>query len=122
MAERRPLVVVGGQVQQLPAADTLPGGGGGGAAAIITAEIDLGTPARRSGNFAIPGVDMTIGQPVLVQKAVGPYTGKGTRADEAEMDLVTATGVVESATVIRVYWQSKGPVRGNMKFNYVIGG
>ncbi len=30
MAERRPLVVVSGTVQELPAGDTLPGGGGGG--------------------------------------------------------------------------------------------
>lgn len=30
MAVRRPLVLIGGQVQELPAADSLPGGGGGG--------------------------------------------------------------------------------------------
>lgn len=32
MAVRRPLVLIGGQVQELPAADSLPGGGGGTAA------------------------------------------------------------------------------------------
>ena len=32
MAVRRPLVLIGGQVQELPAADSLPGGGGGPAA------------------------------------------------------------------------------------------
>lgn len=32
MAVRRPLVLIGGQVQELPAADSLPGSGGGGGA------------------------------------------------------------------------------------------
>lgn len=30
MAERRPLVIVGSEVVELPSGDTLPGGGGGG--------------------------------------------------------------------------------------------
>ena len=30
MAERRPLVIVGNSIEELPAGDTLPGGGGGG--------------------------------------------------------------------------------------------
>lgn len=34
MAERRPLVIIDGQVQQLPSGDTLPGGGGGGSIAV----------------------------------------------------------------------------------------
>lgn len=34
MAVRRPLVLIGGQVQELPAADSLPGGGGASACAI----------------------------------------------------------------------------------------
>ena len=32
MAERRPLVIVGTEVTELPSGDTLPGGGGGGIA------------------------------------------------------------------------------------------
>lgn len=36
MAERRPLVLVGGQLQELPVGDTLPGSGGGGSGTIAT--------------------------------------------------------------------------------------
>jgi hypothetical protein len=99
----------------------LPSGGGGGSFTMQSTEIDLGANARRSGKFTISGVGMAIGKPVLIQKAVGPYTGKGTRADEAEMDAITATGSVTSATEITAYWQASGPVRGNYKFSYAIG-
>lgn len=36
MAVRRPLVVIGGQTQQLPAGDTLPSAGGGGLSGLAT--------------------------------------------------------------------------------------
>lgn len=84
-------------------------------------EVDLGATARRSGSFTIAGTGMTPGAPVQIAKAAGPYTGKGARADEAELDQITATAVVETASLIRVYWQSAGPVRGNFKFSYLIG-
>ena len=47
MAVRRPLVLIGGQVRELPAADSLPGSGGGGPAAwaAITGKPWLLTPA-----------------------------------------------------------------------------
>jgi hypothetical protein len=96
-------------------------GGGGGNPTFQTVEVSLGTSARRSGKFTIAGTGMTVGKPVLITKAVGPYTGKGTRADEAEMDLIVATASVTSSTEITAYWQSLGPVRGNFKFNYMIG-
>lgn len=41
MAVRRPLVLIGGQVQELPAADSLPGGGGPAAWAGITGKPQL---------------------------------------------------------------------------------
>ena len=44
MAVRRPLVLIGGQVQELPAADSLPGGGGPAAWAGITGKPWLLTP------------------------------------------------------------------------------
>jgi hypothetical protein len=101
-------------VSQLPS-------GGGGSFAMQSVEINLGATARRSGKFTINGAGLSIGQPVLIQKATGPYTGKGARADEAEMDAITATAAVTSATEITAYWQASGPVRGNIKFNYAIG-
>lgn len=93
-----------------------------GGLSVATVEVDLGTPGKRSGSFQITGLSgLTPGAPVVIQKAAGPYTGKGTCADEAEMDLITATGKVVTASVIEVYWQSKHLVRGNIKFNYMIG-
>jgi hypothetical protein len=44
MAERRPLVIISGQTQELPAGDSLPGGGGGGATG-GTAVLNFGTGA-----------------------------------------------------------------------------
>ena len=47
MAERRPLVQIDGQVQELPQGDTIPGasggGGGGGTTADVIQSVDLGT-------------------------------------------------------------------------------
>jgi len=98
---------------------TVPGSAGG--LTLTTVEQDLGSVARTSGNFSIAGAGLTPGDPVLIQKAAGPYTGKGTLADETEMDIVQPTAIVESATVIRVYWTSATPVKGNFKFDYAIG-
>jgi hypothetical protein len=95
--------------------------GGAGSAVFTTIEVDLGLVARRAGHFIITSSGLTIGKPVMIQKASGPYTGKGSRSDVAEFDLITATGAVISATEIEVFWQSQGPVRGNIKFNYLIG-
>lgn len=76
---------------------------------------------RRSGHVQITGLaGLTPGKPVLVQQAAGPYTGKGTRADEAEMDMLTVTGKVLNATTIDLYWQSKYQVHGNFKFDYAV--
>ena len=102
------------------AGTTLSSSGGGGTT-LTTVEKDLGS-AKRSGSFTIAGAGMTIGKPVLISKAVGPYTNKGTLADEAEMDIISANASVTSATVITAYWTASGPITGNVKFDYFIGG
>lgn len=80
-----------------------------------------GIPAL-SGTFDITGLTgLTAGKPVAIWKAAGPYDGKGTLADEAEMDTVTAEGYVVNATTVRVYWTASAPQIGDMKFNYLIG-
>ena len=93
----------------------------GSASAFTTVEIDLGAVPRRSGSFTIAGAGMTPGKPVMIQQAAGPYTGKGTLADEAEMDLLQVTASVTSATVITAYFTSPLLVAGNFKFDYLIG-
>lgn len=93
---------------------------GGGSPTFTIVEQNLAAVPARSGRFTIAGTGMTIDKPVMISKAVGPYTGKGTRTDEAEMDNLTAQGVVQSSTIIEVFWQAQSPVVGNFKFNYVV--
>lgn len=93
------------------------------AVALTTVEVSLGAApsATRSGKFTIAGVGLVIGKPVSIQQASGPYTGKGARNDEAEMDQVLVVGKVISAIAIECFWKSQHRVRGNFKFNYLIG-
>lgn len=101
-----------------------PTGGSGGPPALTTVEVNLGSTPRRSGRFTISGSGWTANKPVVIRQANGPYTGKGTRADEAEMDQVSVTGRVLNATTIQCYWQAVGQggrLRGNVKFDYFIG-
>ena len=95
-----------------------PGGGGG--LTLTPVEVNLGTAERRAGRFTITGAGLTAGKPVLIQQAVGPYTGKGTRADEAEMDQLVLSAAVLNTTTIEAFWNSHHKVRGNMKFNYAV--
>lgn len=97
---------------------THPGGAG---FALTTVEVNVGSAWRRSGRFTIAGAGMTTGKPVLVRQANGPYTGKGTRADEAEMDMLNVSGKVLDATTIECFWTAQRLVRGNFKFDYAIG-
>lgn len=92
----------------------------GGGTTLTTVEVSLGTNAKMGGKFTISGSGMTVGKAVLISQAVGPYTGKGTRADEAEMDQVSVTAKVTDATTITAYWTSARRVRGNFKFNYQV--
>lgn len=93
-----------------------------GLGVLTTVEVNLlAAPyARRSGAFTIPASGLTAGKAVNIQQAVGPYTGKGTRWDEAEMDQMLVTGKVLNASTIQCYWKSEHLVRGNFKFDYVV--
>ena len=96
--------------------------GAGGSLSLTEVEVDLGTAARPSGRFTISGTGMTIGKHVLIQQANGPYTGKGTLSDEAEMDALVVSAKVTSATVIECFWKClTGRARGNFKFAYAVG-
>lgn len=97
-----------------------PSGGGGGLT-LTTVEVDLGT-TKRSGKFNVAGTGLTVGKPVLIVQANGAYTGKGTLSDEAEMDALTVSGKVTSATNIECFWKSFTSVKGNFKFDYAVSG
>lgn len=57
MAERRPLVIVGGEVTELPSGDTLPGGGSGLTWTTVTANT---TMAAGNAYIAVGALDMTL--------------------------------------------------------------
>ena len=95
--------------------------GGGGPAAFSTVEVDLGYPARRSGSFAIPVAAQTVGKPVQIWLARGPYTGKGTAAGEEGMYAGQITGLVTAANTISASYAFSCRIGGVIKFNYLIG-
>lgn len=92
---------------------------GGGGLTLTTIEVDLGT-TKRTGKFNITSSGLTVGKPVLVVQANGPYTNKGTLSDEAEVDALTISGKVTSATNIECFWKSLTSVKGNFKFDYAV--
>ena len=94
---------------------------GGTGLSLTEVEKNLGTAPRTSGKFNITSSGLTTGKHILITQANGPYTGKGTLTDESEMDAITATGKVTSATNIECYWRSPTKVRGNVKFAYAVG-
>lgn len=88
---------------------------------IFNAEIDLGLVPLTSGSFTITGTGYTVGKNVFIQQATGPYTDKGTLADESEMDALNVTATVTNSTTITANWSASMPVLGKFKFNYMIG-
>lgn len=102
---------------------TAPAGGGTTIFSLASATVDLGAIPIMSGSFQITGLaGLVPGTDVLVIQAVGPYTGKGTLADEAE-DQISISGTVLSATVIQCYFESiNGPISGNLKVLYAVSG
>lgn len=107
----------GGIVSENPAS-----AGGGGASSFELVEKDLGSFARKSGSFTISGLaGLTTGKLVNMFQSVGPYTGKGTLADEAEMDNVMVKAAATASDTITAYWNADGFVKGNFKFGYLVG-
>lgn len=68
MAERRPLVIVGGVVQELPSGDTLPGAGGGSTAGRMMIPIMAGSmaPSQTGGCAALATIASAANQPDIV--------------------------------------------------------
>jgi hypothetical protein len=82
-------------------------------------EVDLGSTPAYSGKFTITDATITATGKVVAIQAGGPYTGKGTLGDEAEMDTVSVA-VTPAAGSATAYWRSQTAVRGNFKFNYQV--
>lgn len=85
------------------------------------AEVDLGSPPRLSGRFTVTDARISASSTMLVTLAPGPYAGKGTRADEAEMYAGMGFAAAPGTGNATVYWSSPHRVRGHIKVNYLIG-
>lgn len=76
------------------------------AVAATTVEIDLGSTPKFAGKFTITDAAIGATSKVLCWQAPGPYTNKGTRADEAEMQPVQVIAVEPAAGSAVVKWQT----------------
>lgn len=92
-----PLIIPGPQGPQ--------GASGGGGGSITTVEADLGSAPAWRGKFTITDASISASSKVAVWQAPGPYTGKGTRADEAEMDPIWCVASPGSGQAT-VYWRT----------------
>jgi len=77
-----------------------------GAASATTVEVDLGSTPRTSGKFTITDAAISATRKVMVWQAPGPYTGKGTLADEAAMQPVNIVAVVPASGSCVVHWET----------------
>lgn len=88
------------------------------AAPMHAVDVDLGNTAD-SGRFTIPGSGFDLTKRVVINPMPGPYTGKGSMADESEMDAITVVGHVLDTSTIECFWHAiPGPVRGHFNFQY----
>jgi hypothetical protein len=107
-----------------------PQGAAGPAGSVTTVEVNMGSTPVDQGRFTIVNGAITAASRLLVWKAPGPYTGRGTRADESTMDALTVVSVLPATGNAVVYWQSVegtssvgrlGKVKGNIKWAYLVG-
>lgn len=77
-----------------------------GAVSATTVEVDLGSTLKFSGKFTITDASISSTSKVLCWQAPGPYTGKGTRADEAERQPVQIVAVEPASGSAVVKWQT----------------
>lgn len=81
-----------------------------------TFTVNLGSTPATSGTFTLamqPGARV-----MLLSQAAGPYPGKGTLSDEAQMDTVWVSTVTSGRNLI-CHWTSSGAVVGAFRFNWV---
>jgi hypothetical protein len=91
--------------------------GGSGTFAVTQTEVSLSTTPKRSGNFTITNAGITNLSRMLITLAGEAPTGKGTKADELEMDSITLMPERCTAGSCLVRWSSPTWVKGNYKFN-----
>ena len=89
-----------------PIGKTGPAGGGGGGGTATTIEVDLSATPTWRGKFTITDATIAPTSKILAWQAPGPYTGKGTRADEAELQPVSIIAVNPATGTAEAFWQT----------------
>jgi hypothetical protein len=74
--------------------------------AATTVEVNIGSTPKWTGKFTITDAAIAPTSKVLCWQAPGPYTGKGARADEAEMQPVQVIAVEPGTGTAVVKWQT----------------
>jgi len=117
MALRRPLVLIGGAVQELPTDDSLPGTGG--AATVYEIEIDFGSTPVKSKKFTITDAGVSTGMKIMVEQSGNPATGRS--ADENEFTILSARAFAKTGAFDLYVDCLNGTALGKFKFNYMLG-
>lgn len=117
MALRRPLVLIGGKIEELPTADTLPGGGG--AATIFETEIDLGLVPVKAKTFTIVNAGVAPGMKIVATQSGNAATGRN--ANENEWTILSARAFAKTGAFDLYVDCLNGTALGKFKFNYIIG-
>lgn len=124
MAEHKPIVIINGRVQIIPAGDTLaasalPAGGGG---SVSVAEVTVNfTSARAIQTFTVAVPGATVGQKVMA--AISAKMPAGVDMDELEMDPLTVAAAVTAADVVTLIVTSVtgSRIRGQRNINLILG-
>lgn len=92
---------------------------GGGGVTLTTANVNLGSSPRRAGKFTVAG-SFTSGKVALANLSHGPWTGKGTRSDEAEMDDITFSCKTTDTVTLTCHWTSSTFVKSYVAIDYIV--
>lgn len=118
MVVRRALVIVNGEMQELPSGDTLAGTGGGGSLISGTVTLSFGAGSTVvSSNTTVTGIS-TADQVIVSPSAV--MANSTTYLDEYEFEQVMVVGDVPATNTLRIRAYSTGKIYGDRIFNYII--
>jgi len=79
----------------------------GGSGTVTETEKNLGSTASWTGTFTITDAGISSTSKVIAWQAPGPYTGKGTRPDESEMDQINCITSAVSAGSATIRWRTQ---------------
>lgn len=118
MTVRKPLVIISGQIRELPSGDTTTGGSG--STSVTEVELDFGSYGSYGGTFQFSDPNATTASKIIMVASASPGTGK--IFGEHEMDGFSCAAVcLVDGTITASITVDPGPVVGAYKFNYMMG-